>query len=558
MPQRAYARGVLPRDFHYVVEPRDLFLCAGATCESRVIQTVRVTGPCIHFCLIVNTIVFPIIMSDYQTSEDDQAEFEEFMFIPDANIDDNVEEKSDDEMADEEDNCEVQDGFYQAVYDSYDSHQKLLEPNQTYEYVDGECVSEPFSTEEKLFLTSEQKQSISELSKIDLFELFFSQEVKNYIIEATAENNYELGMERLETFVGILIFSIVNGRKHEREFWSTDEFFRSECVASAMSRNEYLDIKRHIKYSKQKDKNLNDRAWRVRAIIEIFKKNLQQFGFFSSSLSVDESMIRFFGRCIMKQYMKNKPIKFGLKLWVLATISGFMLDFDIYCGKESVSDEKLEKCTLGTKAVMQTLENFLLTVPHNKLCEYHVCFDNFFTSPDLVVHLNNLDLKSTGTVRRDRVYEMHKIDNKNKRIAVPTSLDKDSARGCFEAKHVENSKVNYVTVKDSKIVSVMSSAAGVTPLESVKRWSTKEGARKEIPFPRCFYVYNKAMGGVDLYDQHCNDLSIKIKSKKWTWTVFLRIIETSISNATVLRNLCVDKKKKVLHMILQKLFLSII
>lgn len=52
------------------------------------------------------------------------------------------------------------------------------------------------------------------------------------------------------------------------------------------------------------------------------------------------------------------------------------------------------------------------------------------------------------------------------------------------------------------------------------------------------------MGGVDLYDQHCNDVNIKIRSKKWTFLFFLRLLETSLSNSTVLYNICRTEEKK--------------
>ena len=86
-------------------------------------------------------------------------------------------------------------------------------------------------------------------------------------------------------------------------------------------------------------------------------------------------------------------------------------------------------------------------------------------------------------------------------------------------------------MKDSNVVSVLSCAAGVTSLVNVKRWSGIQNAKVELPFPQAFAVYNKTMGGVDLHDQHVNHLRIRIKSRKWTWNVFLRLIEASISNA---------------------------
>ncbi|KAJ8891042.1 hypothetical protein PR048_010551 [Dryococelus australis] len=49
-------------------------------------------------------------------------------------------------------------------------------------------------------------------------------------------------------------------------------------------------------------------------------------------LSVDEMMIPFKGTSSLKQYLRNKPHPWGDKLWVLATASGYVLNFDIYQG----------------------------------------------------------------------------------------------------------------------------------------------------------------------------------------------------------------------------------
>ena len=46
-----------------------------------------------------------------------------------------------------------------------------------------------------------------------------------------------------------------------------------------------------------------------------------------TTLSLDEMMIRFFGRSSETHRMKNKPIKEGYKFFVLATKEGFILNF---------------------------------------------------------------------------------------------------------------------------------------------------------------------------------------------------------------------------------------
>ena len=72
-----------------------------------------------------------------------------------------------------------------------------------------------------------------------------------------------------------------------------------------------------------------------------------------------------------------------------------------------------------------------------KVPQFHLYFDNFFTNLDLVVYLKNLKLKSTETIKDNRVTEK----NVN---------DKKSSRGTYVIKHKENSEINYITIIHSK------------------------------------------------------------------------------------------------------------
>ena len=144
--------------------------------------------------------------------------------------------------------------------------------------------------------------------------------------------------------------------------------------------------------------------------------------------------------------------------------------------------------------------------------------------------MRSIGLKATGTVRRNRV----NIDNE---------LDKKAVRGTISVKHEEKSGLNFITVMDSKPVSLLSTAAGVEPLSTAKRYSKELKSKNDLPFPRAFTLYNKYMGGVDLHDGHCSNLMPCIRAKRWTWPMFLRLIQSSITNALVICNLSNSGKK---------------
>lgn len=62
--------------------------------------------------------------------------------------------------------------------------------------------------------------------------------------------------------------------------------------------------------------------------------------------------------------------------------------------------------------------------------------------------------------------------------------------------------------------------------------------------PAAFSLYNKYMGGVDTHDQYCSKLLPTFRSKKWTWSMLMRIIQSSITNAVIIFNHARQDNKK--------------
>lgn len=82
----------------------------------------------------------------------------------------------------------------------------------------------------------------------------------------------------------------------------------------------------------------------------------------------------------MKQYTKNKPTKWGIKLFVLSDHRVYTVDFSIYTRRSTLVNEK----GLSFDAVMALInKNFLVS-------GYHICCDKFYTSLALFCHLRDL------------------------------------------------------------------------------------------------------------------------------------------------------------------------
>ena len=116
-----------------------------------------------------------------------------------------------------------------------------------------------------------------------------------------------------------------------------------------------------------------------------------------------------------KQYMKNKPIKWGFKWWCqCCNKTGYLYEFSRYLGKK----EKAE-LGLGERVVLDLSEKLENT--HSTLY-----FDNLFSSPSLVEKPFDTGIYCLGTVRNDR-----------KNMAV-MKKDKDMKRGEVDFQYANN------------------------------------------------------------------------------------------------------------------------
>ena len=150
----------------------------------------------------------------------------------------------------------------------------------------------------------------------------------------------------------------------------------------------------------------NDRLSKIRMIIEHFNKTMLELITPEKNLSIDESMMLWRGRLIFRQYIKNKPHKYGIKFYELCTHDGLVLSAEIY-GGQGFSDVN----NLGQTAaiVLKLMEPYLEK-------RHHVFTDNYYNSVSLTEFLSSKGTYITGTLRKDR--------KRNPRKVISTKLKK--------------------------------------------------------------------------------------------------------------------------------------
>ena len=143
--------------------------------------------------------------------------------------------------------------------------------------------------------------------------------------------------------------------------WKSSSLCYNQFISKVLSRNKFESIMTFLhvvdkdKESQLRDKK--DKILKVRPLFDHISSRCQKFCQPSEEISIDERMVRSKARFSFKQYIKNKPTKWGFKLWRLCNSSdGYTIKFSIYRGKTGeISSGK----GLSYDVVMRLMDDFL-------------------------------------------------------------------------------------------------------------------------------------------------------------------------------------------------------
>ncbi|GBN26882.1 PiggyBac transposable element-derived protein 3 [Araneus ventricosus] len=209
---------------------------------------------------------------------------------------------------------------------------------------------------------------------------------RNFKVRCGNNCTFSLSEKLLEVFLGIILFGGYHPLPEEDLYLSNSEDCNRPFTQNAMSRQRFRDIKKYLHLCDNNSIDGSDKLAKVGCFTEMFCKQLQQFGTFSESLSIDEKMILYTGRHSEKIYMRGKPKKFGYKLWILASSQGYPFNLQVYVGKEAVAEDKTPTGTRVVLDLIECVEN----------CRRHkVYVDSFFNSLPLLEEMRKREFRLT-------------------------------------------------------------------------------------------------------------------------------------------------------------------
>jgi len=342
-----------------------------------------------------------------------------------------------------------------------------------------------------------------------------------------------LSYQEMKAFVGILLAMGIIKLPNYRMYWDKlTKLFSVPGINEIMTEQRFEDIYGCLVLRDPSSKIESRLYEKIEPFVTQIITNSQFHYQPSQNLSVDESMISFSGRSSIKVFMPLKPIKIGLKAYVLCESStGFVLNWDLHTGEIKDDDYGVTY-----KIVMKLTESY-------EGEGYVVFMDRFYTSLQLFTDLKMFNIGAVGTIQQNRA----QLSKEHQESIQSLQYD--------EIIYFRNSEELLLSVwKDRKSVLVVSNYHQPEEEETERRTRRKDYTETTVPgekvllsIPKSIIDYTAHMGGVDHFDQVSQYYSPQIRTHRWYIKIFLHFLEISVVNSyTIYKNIVEQKGKKPL------------
>ena len=258
---------------------------------------------------------------------------------------------------------------------------------------------------------------------LEIFKLFATDDFYDILVEQTnlyasqyIEMHPELGphsfakkwretnREEMGKFLALSLLMGIVKKPSIRHYWSLDPLLKGSVFNSVMGRNRFQAILGFLHFANNEfydpDDPRRDRLYKIRPVVEYLVTKFKTVYLPTENVCIDEELLLWKGRLIVKQYIPSKRYRFGIKLFSLCEDSGYLWNSYIYLGKNEnlTEEEKLWDSHLGKSgAVVPRLMNGLFGVG------YKLYLDNWYTSHKLFSYLEENGTAACGTARANRI-----------------------------------------------------------------------------------------------------------------------------------------------------------
>lgn len=362
---------------------------------------------------------------------------------------------------------------------------------------------------------------------IEILDLFLTDTVINIIVTSTniyigtVRSNFDRARDARHTdsleiraFIGLLylIGSLRCSRKNIHQLWDNSRGNGLESCYLTMSEKRFRFLLRCIRFDDVRDRSTRreiDKLAPIRELFELMVDSFQRYFVPSEYVTIDEQLLAFRGNCPFRQYIPNKPAKYGVKMFALVDAkTAYTINLETYVGMQPAGP--YQQSNSSQEIVLRLVEPICGT-------NRNITGDNWFSSIPLANKLlREKKLTYVGTLRKTkREIPLNFLPNKQR-------LQHSSLFG-FQR---DMTLVSYCP-KKNKTVIVLST------MHHDKAVDEETGEKRK---PEMISFYNMTKVGVDLVDQICQHNNVARNTRRWPMVIFYDLLNIASINA-----LCIYK-----------------
>lgn len=318
--------------------------------------------------------------------------------------------------------------------------------------------------------------------------------------------------DELKTFFGVIIYMGLNLKPSIEHYWKLDVLYYNPLMHRInMSYNRFSSILRCWHFTEIQIGVIGEqRTHKIDPLIEIMVNNFRSLYVPSDIIVVDESMVKFHGKLLIRTYNPAKTDRYGMKIYKACTINSYTWSYQIYSG----ISHQLDGLDKPGSVVVQLTEPLL---GEGRI----IVADNYYTSLPLAEYLKTRNTDLCGTLR------------KNKRN-LPEEVVKAKLR---RGEQIARQKDNLYTVlkwHDKRDVLMISTCHG----DGMSNVTTKRG---DVMKPDAIIDYNEAKKGIDISDQLSSFHSPLRKSLTWYKKIAVDLLfQVAVINSRCIYNELTD------------------
>ena len=208
----------------------------------------------------------------------------------------------------------------------------------------------------------------------------------------------------MKQFLSLYLLTGITKKPLIHQYWSTHPMLKTQFFNNLMLRNHFQSILEFFHFNDNSQFNASEpnrgQLFKIRPVVEDLTSKFKSVYTPTQQVSIDEKPLVWKGRLGLKQYIPNKHAQFGIKMFSLCEVCGYLWNSFVYCGKNSVEtpeDAVLEKELGKSGAVIPKLKKDL----YGK--GYHLYIENWYTSENLFNHLQVNGTTACGTAMSNRL-----------------------------------------------------------------------------------------------------------------------------------------------------------